>query len=142
MRMGSAPDICAFPERPEMSGGLARSSIGHVALAFLAMGSWAAFVNRAHQMPQPLVAGVVQGLISGLITLFLKRMIETLSARVAGPGGLIVPPMVAVATSLLILTTVHRFAGTPEIRATIALPLTVTAIYAALYSFALWRSRP
>lgn len=124
-----------------MNGGLARSSFGHVAVAFLAMGSWAAFANRAHPMPQPLVAGVVQGLVSGLITLFLKRMIETLSARVAGPGGLVVPPVIAVAISVLILTTLHSLAGTPEIRATIALPLTVTAIYATLYSFALWRAR-
>ncbi|MDN3714164.1 hypothetical protein QWZ10_24505 [Paracoccus cavernae] len=85
--------------------------------------------------------GVVQGLVSGLITLFLKRMIETLSARVAGPAGLVVPPVIAVATSVLILTTLHSLAGTPEIRATIALPLTVTAIYATLYSFALWRAR-
>ena len=45
-------------------------------VAFIAMGSWATFANLAHPMPRPLIAGVVQGTLSALITLFLKRMIE------------------------------------------------------------------
>lgn len=124
-----------------MKGGLARSSFGHVAVGFLAMGGWAAFANRAHPMPDPLVAGLVQGLVSGGITLFLKRMIEAISARASGAGGLVLPPLIAIATSVLILTTVHRLAATPEIGATIAVPLTVTAVYSALYSYALWKAR-
>jgi len=38
---------------------LMRSSVVHVAFAFVAMGSWAAFANRAHPMPAPLHAGLL-----------------------------------------------------------------------------------
>jgi hypothetical protein len=124
-----------------MSERLARSSFVHVAIAFLAMGGWAVFANRAHPMPQPLVAGVVQGALSGAITFGLKRMLESLSVRFSGIAALVLPPAIAVALSLVILTVIHTLAGTPEILATIALPTSVTAAYSALYTAALWRDR-
>jgi hypothetical protein len=120
---------------------LARSSIVHVAVAFLAMGGWAVFANRAHAFPQPLVAGLVQGALSGAITLVLKRMIEAIATRLAGIAALVLPPLIAVALSLAILTTIHTLAGTPEILATIALPVGVTALYSTLYAVALWRQK-
>ena len=120
---------------------LARSSIVHVAVAFLAMGGWAVFANRAHAFPQPLVAGLVQGALSARITLVLKRMIEAIAARLDGIAALVLPPLVAVALSLAILTTIHTLAGTPEILATIALPVGVTALYSTLYAAALWRQK-
>lgn len=120
---------------------LAQSSAVHVGVAFLAMGGWAALANRAHAMPQPLVAGVVQGALSGAITLFLKRMIEYLVSLFPGLAALVLPPLVAVLLSLAILGAVHTLAGTPEILATIALPLGVTAVYSTLYAAALWRAR-
>ncbi|AGT11394.1 hypothetical protein [Paracoccus aminophilus] len=125
-----------------MGQSLARRSFSHVAVAFLAMGSWAAFANRAHPMPEPVLAGLVQGALSGTITLGLKRMIEAVSARILGVGALIWPPVIALSASALILTSLHRLAGTPEIAATIALPLSVTTLYSTIYSYALWRSRP
>lgn len=120
---------------------LARSSIVHVAVAFLAMGGWAFLANRAHAFPQPLVAGLVQGALSGVITLVLKRMIEAIAARLAGIAALVLPPLIAVASSLAILTTIHTLAGTPEILATIVLPVGVTALYSSLYAAALWRQK-
>lgn len=120
---------------------LARSSVVHVAVAFLAMGGWAMFANRAHALPQPLVAGIVQGALSGVITLFLKRMIEAIARRLAGVAALVLPPLIAVALSLAILTTIHTLAGTPEILTTIALPVGVTALYSTLYAAALWRQK-
>lgn len=119
---------------------LARQSWTHIAVAFLAMGGWAVFANRAHPMPQPLVAGVVQGALSGAITFVLKRMIEAVAQRVPGVAGIVLPPLIAVALSLAILVTIHTMAGTPEIAATIALPLSVTALYSTLYAIALWRA--
>lgn len=118
-----------------------RSSALHMAVAFLGMGAWAAFANRAHDPPAPLVAGLVQGALSALLTLVMKRMMETVSTRLPGRAGLVLLPLLAVLLSLVVLITLHRIAGTPEIAATIALPLTVTAIYATSYSLALWRSR-
>jgi len=55
---------------------LAGSSIVHVLFAFLAMGGWAFFANRMHPMPRPLIAGFVQGVLSGCLTLFLKSVVE------------------------------------------------------------------
>lgn len=120
---------------------LMRSSIVHVAFAFIAMGSWAAFANRAHPMPAPLQAGLIQGALSAAITLFLKRGIEALSSRFSGLAALLVPPLVAGLVSATLLTTIHTIGGTPEIGRTIAVPLTVATSYAALYNFTLWRTR-
>jgi hypothetical protein len=120
---------------------LAQNSLVHIAVAFLAMGGWAVFANRAHPLPQPLVAGVVQGALSGAITFALKRMIERLAASFSGIAALVLPPLIAVALSLALLTSIHTLAGTPEILATIALPTSVTAIYFTIYTAALWRIR-
>jgi hypothetical protein len=118
-----------------------RSSITHVAVAFLAMGSWAAFANKAHPMPAPLYAGLIQGAISGCITLFLKRAIEILASRLDGLAALLAPPTAAFIVSASLLTAIHVASGTPEVAATIAVPLCVSTGYAAIYSFALWRAR-
>lgn len=119
----------------------ARNSAVHMAVAFLAMGGWAVYANAAHPMPRPLIAGVAQGCVSALITLFLKQMLEALSQRLANLAALALPPIAAVLCSVALLLTIHGAAGTPEILRTIAVPLTVTAVYAATYNFALWKRR-
>lgn len=120
---------------------LAQSSAVHIGIAFLAMGGWAVFANRAHPWPQPLIAGVVQGALSGAITFVLKRMIERLASSFSGLAALVLPPLIAVGLSIAVLSSIHALAGTPEILATMALPVSVTAIYSTLYAYALWRSR-
>ena len=127
-----------------MSGPLARlmrSSIVHVGFAFLAMGSWAAFANRAHPMPAPLYAGLLQGAISATITLVLKRAIEYLASRFSGLAALLAQPVIAGLVSATLLTILHTLGGTPEIAKSIAVPLTVATSYAALYNYSLWRIR-
>jgi ABC-type cobalamin transport system permease subunit len=116
-----------------------RQSAVHMAGAFLAMGGWAIFANRSHPMPDPLIAGILQGALSALITLFLKRMIEALSMRLSGSYALVLPPLGAAVVSFVLLVTLHSLAGTPEIAATIAMPLIVSTSYALLYSYSLWR---
>ena len=120
---------------------LMRSSIVHVGFAFLAMGSWAAFANRGHPMPAPLLAGLIQGTLSAGITLLLKRGIEALARRFSGLTALLAPPAIAGLVSASLLTAIHAIGGTPEIARTIAVPLTVATSYAALYNLSLWRSR-
>lgn len=120
---------------------LMRSSIVHVGFAFLAMGGWAAFANRAHPMPAPLYAGLLQGAISATITLVLKRAIEYLAGRFSGLAALLAPPVIAGLVSASLLTLLHTIGGTPEIAKTIAVPLTVATSYAALYNYSLWRIR-
>lgn len=127
-----------------MSGSLVRlmrSSIVHISFAFLAMGGWAAFANRAHPMPAPLQAGLLQGAISATITLVLKRAIEYLASRFSGLMALLAPPVIAGLVSASLLTLLHTIGGTPEIAKTIAVPLTVATSYAALYNYSLWRIR-
>lgn len=120
---------------------LLRSSAVHVAVAFLAMGSWAAFANHGHPMPAPLYAGLLQGAISGCITLVLKRGVEALNTRFDGWMALVVPPVVAGLISASLLTALHTIGGTPEVGRTIAVPLTVATGYAAFYNFTLWRTK-
>ena len=120
---------------------LMRSSIVHVGFAFLAMGGWAAFANRAHPTPAPLQAGLLQGAISASITLVLKRAIEYLATRFSDVAALLAPPVIAGLVSASLLTLLHTLSGTPEIAKTIAVPLTVATSYAALYNYSLWRIR-
>ena len=122
----------------------------HVAFGFFAMGAWAMFANRAHPHDQMFVAGLVQGAISGLLTLVLKKALERMNTMFlrAPPSdegigrrmaALIVPPIITAASILAVLTTAHKLAGTPEIAATIAVPFTVSTTYAILYNLRLWR---
>jgi heme exporter protein D len=106
---------------------------------FLLMGGWAFFANRAHEMPAPLIAGVVQGLLTATITLFLKRMIEGIFHRTAGTLRLVLPSLAAFVISSVLLTVIHILAGTPALLATILIPLTVSTLYAFLYTQTLSR---
>lgn len=129
---------------------VASSTIVHVAFAFLMMGGWAMFANRAHPLPEALQAGVLQGTISGVLTLCLKKFLEWMSglffrapASDEGIGkpiaALIVPPIITASAILGILFTAHTLAGTPEVVATIAFPFAVSTTYAILYNLSLWK---
>ena len=119
------------------TAGLARSSALHVGFAFVAMGGWAAFANRAHPLAAVLLAGVIQGLLSGAITLVLKRALEAMAARVEGPVAFVLPPVVTCTVVLGVLLGAHRLAGTPEVWVTIAVPYVVSSTYAWIYNASL-----
>jgi hypothetical protein len=103
------------------------------------MGGWAMLANREYPVPQALLAGVVQGSLSACLTLFLKTAVEHLSSRFAGITALWAPPLIACIVSSATLTAIHALSGTPEILKTIALPLTVSTSYAAIYNYSLYR---
>lgn len=111
----------------------------HVAFGFLMMGGWALFANRQHPLDQALIAGLVQGTISGSLTLVLKKFLEWINARFTGLPALIAPPLVTATAIFLILFSAHTLAGTPEVAATIAVPFTVSTAYAIVYNLGLWR---
>jgi hypothetical protein len=119
---------------------LARASGVHVAIACLAMGSWAFFANRAHD-GAAIAPALAQGMLSGLITLVLKKVLERMSRRMMGPTAYIVPPLVTASVILAVLVTVHWLIGTPEIAATIAVPWSVSTLYAVIYCAVLARGR-
>ena len=120
---------------------LARSGVVHVLFAFVAMGGWAIFANRHHPMPRPLVAGIVQGALSAMLTLCLKSTIDALSLRFRGTARLWMPPLLACLASTSILVAIHAATGTPEILKTIAAPLLVSTSYAVAYNYAISRGR-
>ena len=116
---------------------LARSTVVHVGFAFLAMGAWAAFANRDHGAAAMARAFAVQGALSGLITLGLKRWLEWSRRRLDPPWARIVPPLASCLAIALALGALHRLAGTPEIVRTIALPWSVSTVYAIVYTLSL-----
>ena len=105
--------------------------------AFVAMGGWAAFANRTHPAGAMVLAGLIQGLLSGAITLVLKRALEVMAARVAGPVAFVLPPFATCTVVLGVLLGAHRLAGTPEVWATIAVPYAVSSTYAWIYNASL-----
>lgn len=120
---------------------LARSTAAHVAFAFIAMGGWAAFANRAHGPGHVLLAGAVQGALSGTITFFLKRSLEAMAAGLPLALAWLVPPLVTCAVVLAILVGAHALAGTPEVWKTIAVPYAVSSAYAWVYAAGLVAAR-
>lgn len=117
-----------------------RSNLTHMAGGFVLMGGWAALANSAHTMPAPLISGLVQGALSAVITLFLKSVVELLRPKFSNMPGLVLPPLLCGIISITLLRAVHQAVGTPEIWATLALPVTVATSYAALYNYRLRRS--
>lgn len=135
--MGEAGDI----GQDSMSfAKLARATFVHIAVAFVAMGGWALFANRAHGEGAVLPA-FAQGALSGAITAVLKRSLEALVPRFAGPAAYVAPPLITASVILAVLASVHRLIGTPEIAATIAVPWTVSTLYAVVYAGVLARRR-
>jgi hypothetical protein len=116
----------------------ARSTFAHVGFAFLAMGAWALFANRAHGAAA-IVPALAQGALSGGITFGLKRVLEAFSQRLSGPLAYIAPPLITASVILAVLVAVHTLIGTPEILATIAVPWSVSTLYAIGYTAVLAR---
>ena len=112
---------------------LKRTSV-HVIFAFVAMGSWAFYANIAHPTPTPLIAGMVQGIISAALTLFLKGSVDWMRPRFSYTLGYFMPALIAVCASAALLITAHSVAGTPEITTTIAVPLMVSSLYIFTYN--------
>lgn len=106
----------------------------HVTVGFLAMGGWAVFANAGHGLRAMLLAGLVQGMISGALTLGLKRSIDWMRPRMARGAGYWAPPLIAICGSALLLVTAHWLSGTREIAVTVAVPLGVSLSYILSYN--------
>ena len=122
-----------------MTGALRRTA-PHLGLAFLGMGAWAVLANRAHPWPEMLAAGAVQGCLSAGLTLAMKRLVEALVIRLDAWPALLAAPALCGLLSVCLLTLVHAGAGTPEVGATVAVPVGISTTYAASYAAALIRA--
>lgn len=118
-----------------------KSSAVHVAFGFLAMGGWALFANRAHGLKDAWLPALVQGTISGAITGVLKKVLERLDGKLGGWLAYVLPPLLTASSILVLLILAHSLIGTPEIAATIAVPWSVSTLYAILYNAGLVRAR-
>lgn len=119
-----------------------RHNAMHGLVGFVAMGGWAALANRAFGPTEMVQAGLIQGALSALLTLYLKRVVEHLNRRLAGPARWWCPPLVAVSGSATLLTAMHWWAGTPALLTTLALPLAVSSSYVVIYNLLLIRQHP
>jgi hypothetical protein len=120
---------------------MAASTAAHMAFAFVALGGWAMFANRAHALPEMLRAGLVQGAISCVLTFPLKKFLEWFNPKLSGAAAMVVPPVITASSIAGILVGAHTLAGTPEVVATIAVPFTVSTSYAIFYNLRLCRER-
>lgn len=101
------------------------------------MGGWAFIANLTHSWHAALLAGLVQGAITGTMTFFIKKAIETVASRTT---GMLPPTLAASAFSATVLTTIHTIAGTPAFWTTVIVPFSVATIYGATYTFTLRRA--
>ncbi|MCI2399441.1 hypothetical protein [Aliiroseovarius subalbicans] len=114
-----------------------RKSWVHMAGGFALMGGWAVFANRSFDMPAPLIAGVVQGTLTAVLTLVMKQVIEAVARRFDGLAGAVLPVLAVGGMSVTILSVIHGVAGTPALLATISVPFLVSSTYAAIYTLSL-----
>ena len=120
---------------------LMKSSLVHMAFGFLLMGGWALFANRAHGLQAAWLPALAQGTISALLTGVIKRALEWMDGRFAGPLAFLLPPVATASAVLAALFTIHSLIGTPERVATIAFPWSLSTLYAFIYNAALVRAR-
>lgn len=113
---------------------IATSTPLHLAFAFLAMGGWGFWVNTSHPLPQALAAGALQGVMSTALTLFLKKSVDVLRGAFGGHLRYWAPPLLASLGTASLLVFGHWVAATPEILATVALPLSVSVSYVLAYN--------
>ena len=118
-----------------------RSSAAHMAFGFLLMGGWALFANRAHGLEGSWLPALAQGVVSALLTGVIKKVIEWMDGRIAGPLAYVVPPLVTASSILATLWTMHTLIGTPEVAATIAFPWSISTLYAIIYNAGIVRAR-
>jgi len=127
--------------KPVPGASVAESKWVHIAFAFLAMGGWAAFANRAHGLAPATLAGLVQGALSALITFVLQAALTAMFQRLSGLAALLAPPTVTCVVVLGVLVSMHRLAGTQEVLQTIALPYAVSSLYAWIFTARLYQRR-
>src|SRR5258706_7511807 len=78
---------------------------------------------------------------SGGITRAQKRTLGAICRGLRGAPATFLPPLITGSVILALLVGVHSVIGTPEILATVAVPWSVSTLYAIVYSAVLARGR-
>jgi len=120
---------------------LAQSSWSHVATSFILMGGWAFFANRVHGVDASIMAALLQGTLSGIITLGMKKALERIYQAFKNKGddkaAFFLTPLIVCSMSASTLLLCHFIAGTPELILTIITPSSVALFYAYIYTYTL-----
>lgn len=117
------------------------SGISHVLFAFFAMGAWAFYINLDHGAERAFLAAMTQGSASALITALMKRSLDAMfRALAASPWRRILPWLATTAAAASGLIAYHLATGTPNLLATISVPLCVSTSYAVVYTQMLART--
>ena len=115
-----------------MIGKLASQTWVHMAIGAVLMGSWAFFANRQHPTAEAIQAAVLQAGLSGFLTACLKmiadRLRQILPHWALGAG-------LSLLFSVTLLLAAHWMSGTPELAATVAIPILVSGSYIFGYCF-------
>jgi hypothetical protein len=107
--------------------------------AVLLYGAIAAFANRAHGDGPMLRSALVQGLSCGITTFGLSTLIERglawlVRRRRPRRSSAALVALAAVALGAGLHVAANLWTGTPELAATVALPLVALAVYCPLYA--------
>lgn len=109
-------------------------------LAFALWGGWALVVNRQAGWQPALLACLLQGTISFVITLIMAAavtwQVRQLSTTV---GKVLVPPLLTVSVTGSFLYAVHTLVHTPDVWPTIIPPSTVALFYCLFLSIQIQR---
>lgn len=99
--------------------------------AFLAYGSWAAWVNASSDMTHALIAGAIQGTYAFVSTIALRWLVICLLRRMSHWHQWPAPAayVSAVGIAALVPLSLHMWAGTPRLVASILPGLVVSAAY-------------
>ncbi|MEH6563895.1 MAG: hypothetical protein V7756_01010 [Halopseudomonas sp.] len=120
---------------------LAPGRLAAAAAAFVLWGGWALLANWSAGPREALLAGLVQGCASAVITLLMAICATTLFNRIPGPTWLRIalPPALIVSVSFSGLWLVHSLNATPALWATIVPPSSLAFVYCLYLTFTLAR---
>jgi len=103
-------------------------------MAFALWGSWAFYINADSGSSARILAGLVQGSASFVITLVLVRAVTWISRLLPyGPAQVVVPALITVTVTGTFLVSIHTAFGTPNIAFTVT-PALIVAFVFCLYT--------
>ena len=109
-------------------------------LALLIWGAWALFANWHNDTSHALMAGLLQGTFSGILTLLMAMAVTTLFRRLPdNPLRVLLPALIIVSASFALLFLLHRWHQTPGLWQTIIPPSSMAFAYCLFLSVRLHR---
>lgn len=110
--------------------------------AFVIWGSWAYFMNYQYGFYAGMLAGLIQGTASFIITLFLVHAVTYLFSRFTDYFcQLFLPAIITVTCTGTCLASIHALVGTPAIFHTITPAITVAFFFCVFTAIKLLRTQ-